>query len=41
MTLCPIAAVASCTKCPLFKVCPAKSLLGDQPKPKQDNEKKD
>lgn len=33
MTLCPIAALSSCTKCPAFKICPAKSLLGDQAKP--------
>ena len=29
MTLCPIAIVSSCSKCPVVKVCPAKSLLGD------------
>jgi len=34
MTLCPIAIVAGCEKCPAFKVCPLKSVLGDQPKPK-------
>jgi hypothetical protein len=32
MTLCPIAIVAGCEKCPAFKVCPLKSVLGDQPK---------
>ena len=31
MTLCPIAVVAGCQKCPAFKVCPLKSVLGDQP----------
>ncbi len=31
MTLCPIAIVASCQKCPAFKVCPLKSVIGDQP----------
>jgi hypothetical protein len=30
MTLCPIAVVAGCPKCPAFKVCPLKSVLGDQ-----------
>jgi hypothetical protein len=30
MTLCPIAVVAGCQKCPAFKVCPLKSVLGDQ-----------
>lgn len=33
MTLCPIAVVAGCEKCPAFKVCPLKSVLGNQPKP--------
>jgi len=32
MTLCPIAIVAGCAKCPAFKVCPVKTLIGDQPK---------
>lgn len=31
MTLCPIAVVAGCQKCPAFKVCPLKTVLGDQP----------
>ena len=38
MTLCPIAVVAGCRKCPAFSVCPLKSVLGDhvpeQEKPK-------
>ena len=29
MTLCPIAIVASCKQCPAFKICPLKSVLGD------------
>jgi hypothetical protein len=32
MTLCPIAIVASCSKCPIVKVCPLKSTLGDTPR---------
>lgn len=32
MTICPIAIVAGCKKCPAFKICPVKSLLGDAPK---------
>ena len=32
MTICPIAIVAGCKKCPAFKVCPLKTSLGDQPK---------
>ncbi len=35
MTICPIAVVAGCAKCPAFKVCPLKTVLGDQP-PKGD-----
>ena len=31
MTLCPIAVVAGCQKCPAFKICPLKSVLGDMP----------
>ena len=29
MTLCPIAIVASCKKCPAFSVCPLKTVIGD------------
>jgi len=32
MTLCPIAVVSGCKSCPIFKVCPAKSIIGDAPK---------
>lgn len=32
MTLCPIAIVAGCRKCPAFTVCPVKSVIGDQVK---------
>ncbi len=32
MTLCPIALAASCEKCPIVKVCPAKTLIGDYEK---------
>lgn len=41
MTICPIALVAGCKKCPAFKVCPLKSVVGDYKKPdeaKQDAE---
>jgi hypothetical protein len=34
MTLCPIAIVSGCKKCPAFKVCPLKSVIGDY-KPEQ------
>jgi len=29
MTLCPIALAAGCKKCPLFSICPLKSVIGD------------
>jgi len=29
MTVCPIAIVSGCKKCPMFKVCPLKGVLGD------------
>lgn len=32
MTVCPIAVVAGCKKCPAFLICPLKGVLGDQPK---------
>jgi hypothetical protein len=31
MTVCPIAIVAGCQKCPAFKICPLKGVLGDSP----------
>lgn len=31
MTLCPIAIVAGCQKCPAFSICPLKSVIGDAP----------
>lgn len=33
MTLCPIAIVAGCNKCPAVSVCPLKTVLGNAPKP--------
>lgn len=33
MTVCPIAVVAGCQKCPAFKICPLKSVLGDYKAP--------
>ena len=28
MKLCPVAIAVGCPKCPVFKVCPAKGVLG-------------
>lgn len=33
MTICPIAIVVGCKKCPAFTVCPLKSVIGDYKKP--------
>ena len=30
VTLCPIAIAVGCRKCPAFKVCPLKGVIGDQ-----------
>ena len=32
MTLCPIAIVAGCKKCPAYSACPLKTVIGDAPK---------
>jgi hypothetical protein len=40
MTLCPIAIVATCKKCPIFTVCPVKSVIGDYKKPDERQTKK-
>lgn len=29
MTVCPVAIAVGCKKCPVFNVCPAKSIIGD------------
>lgn len=31
MTICPVALAVGCKRCPIFAVCPAKSIIGDQP----------
>jgi len=35
MTLCPVALAVGCKKCPVFKVCPVKTVIGDY-RPKDD-----
>jgi hypothetical protein len=32
MTLCPVAMAVGCQKCPVFKICPAKGIIGDYKK---------
>jgi len=29
MVLCPVAITVGCKKCPIFKMCPVKGLIGD------------
>ena len=29
MTLCPVAIAVGCKKCPVFAICPVKSVIGD------------
>ena len=30
MKVCPVAIAVGCRKCPVFSVCPLKSVIGDQ-----------
>ena len=39
MTLCPIALLVGCTKCPVLAVCPLKSTIGDYRKPAETSPK--
>lgn len=47
MTLCPGALAIGCRKCPIFKICPAKGVIGDykpeaqaEPKPEKQEPKR-
>lgn len=40
MTICPIAVIASCSKCPAVNFCPLKTVLGDA-KPEVEAAKQD
>jgi len=31
MTVCPVALAVGCRRCPVFSICPATRLIGDQP----------
>ncbi len=33
MTLCPVALLSGCKKCPVFAICPVKTLIGDYKEP--------
>ena len=40
MVLCPVALAVGCKKCPVFAICPAKSIIGDyQPDADKDDAK--
>ena len=39
MTLCPIALVVGCKKCPAFSFCPVKGVIGDYRKPEESQDK--
>lgn len=32
MVLCPVAIAVGCRKCPIFTICPVKSVIGDYKK---------
>jgi len=38
MVLCPVAIAVGCKKCPVFGICPVKSVIGDY-KPDEKNSK--
>ena len=40
MTLCPVALAIGCKKCPIFKVCPVKGVIGDYKEPAAGTPKK-
>lgn len=35
MKVCPIAIVSGCAKCPIYKACPLKGVIGDYVKPEE------
>ena len=37
MTICPIALVSGCEKCPAFSFCPLTTVLGDQEEKDENN----
>ncbi len=39
MTICPVAIAVGCRRCPIFKACPAKGVIGDYKKGEADKEK--
>jgi len=39
MVICPVAIAVGCKKCPIFKICPATTTLGDQKAPAETSTK--
>ncbi len=39
MTLCPVAIVSGCAKCPIYKACPLKGVIGDYVPPDKEKAK--
>ncbi|HIF9437078.1 TPA: hypothetical protein ACX6SL_001190 [Photobacterium damselae] len=39
LAVCPYAAIWGCKKCPVKRVCPGKTTIGDQPRRKRTNRK--
>jgi hypothetical protein len=39
MTICPVALLVGCKKCPAFSVCPLKGVIGDFKEPGQGQSK--
>jgi hypothetical protein len=40
MVICPVAIAVGCKKCPIFKVCPVKGIIGDYKEPEAEPEKR-
>jgi hypothetical protein len=36
MVICPVAIAVGCRKCPVFSICPVKSVIGDYKKQEPD-----
>ena len=39
MVICPVALAVGCKKCPVFKVCPLTTVIGDQKAPAEKDTK--
>ncbi len=41
MVLCPVAIAVGCKKCPVFGICPVKSVIGDYKPDEKDSKRTD